>query len=134
MIKCCQIGFFIIKYHNTSWSAPHIYMLPPNLPKLRYPGLTTSCMKIKCVVAWWIPLLTMQDGRCSFSFVKVSDPNIINAAAKAQRITCPLVYYTHRRCTNDMKTIENNLGINTFAYFTVVHDVIKASSTHNHLH
>jgi len=50
-------NFFVFSLqstHNTSWSAPHSHMPPPNLPKLPLPDLATSNTKIKLVIAGWI--------------------------------------------------------------------------------
>ena len=68
------LNYFIsIKYHNTVWLAPHSHMSPPNFP--------TSSTKTKHVIAWWIALLTMEDGECSWTFAKVINPNIIKVVA-----------------------------------------------------
>ena len=55
-------------------------MPPPNLP-------TT---KIEHVIAWWITLLVMDDGGCSMTFAKATNPNVIKAAATSSCITRPL--------------------------------------------
>ena len=60
---------------------------------------------MKGVIAWWIILLILKDGGCSFTFVKVSDPNNIKAAAKSPCNTHPPICYTHWTFINDMKMI-----------------------------
>ena len=54
------------------------------------PNLLTSGTKIKHVIAQWIALLIMEDGGCSLTIVKVTNPNIIKATAKLSGITHPL--------------------------------------------
>lgn len=60
---------------------PHSNMPPPKLP--------TSPTKIKCVIAWWITFLTMEDGGCSLMSAKVTNLNIIKAATKSTHIIHP---------------------------------------------
>ena len=45
-----------------------------------YSNLPTSDIKIKCVIAWWIALLIVEDGGCSLIVTKMTNPNIIKAA------------------------------------------------------
>ena len=62
-IKCSQIVVSLKNIHNTSWSAPHSHMPPPNLP--------ISCTKIRLVMARWITLLIMNDSGCRYGRTKV---------------------------------------------------------------
>ena len=66
------------------------HMLPPNLLKLPPPNLPTSDIKKnKCVIAQWIALLVVEDGGCSLTFEKVTNPSIIRVAAKSTCIYSP---------------------------------------------
>ena len=67
--------------HNTSWSAPHNHILPPNFPTLG--------IEIKDVITWWIALLIMKNDGCSLTFVTVTNPSIIKMEAKSPCITHP---------------------------------------------
>jgi hypothetical protein len=71
-IKCCRIVFALSNTHNTSWSAPHSHMPPPNSPILG--------TNIKNIRAWWITLLITKDGAYSLTFAKVTNPNIIKCS------------------------------------------------------
>ena len=62
----------------------------PNLPKLPPPNFPSFGTRIKRVVVGWITLLIMEEGGCSLTFAKFTNPKIVNAAAKSSCITHPL--------------------------------------------
>ena len=67
---------------------PHLnsHMPPPNLP--------TSGTKIKSVITWCIALLVMEEGGCSLTFAKLTNPNIMKVATKSPYNSPNLNNYT----------------------------------------
>ena len=77
--KCCRIGFSLWNTHNTSWSAPHNHMAPPNLSTL--PHKNEVCHNSVDSTP------NLEDSGCSLIFAKVTNPNIVKAATKSSCIT-----------------------------------------------
>ena len=70
------------------------------------PNFSTSCRKIKHVITRRIALLIMEDGGCSSTFVKVTNPSVIKTTTKSPYINIYIYSPT------ELKKLYHLLGTN----------------------